>query len=342
MERHESESVVNTATINARAEALEKKEAEAEAAAKSGKTEGETVPQPSAEEKAAADRVAADKATADKAAADKKAVEDAEAAAKAGKTGKKQPNDPEELRKWNVRNAQENKKLRDELAAVKEAQDKTYKLLASLSKNPVDYKELAKNPEALEKFIEEERESMTTEFQQKLDALAAEAKAKDTAFERIRREHDSENYPEWKRLYPSIVKLAMGPAGTGDPRVDFTKPAGDVLDQLYELAVQENPKTAEPDKGTPAPTEEKMYKESELKAMVADMVAKEKEAIAKTAREEAVREAQEALKHEGAGATVASAGKGAGRIPTDALAAFKKMTIQQQREWLIANSPNGQ
>jgi hypothetical protein len=250
------------------------------------------------------------------------------------KPEKKEPNDPTELRKWNTRVSQENKKLRDEMSALKEAQEKTFKLLSSISKKPVDYKELAKDPEKLQKFIEDERESATSELQERLDQLSSEAKAKDTMVERMRREHDTENYPEWKRLYPSIVKIAMGPTGQGDPRVDFTKPASEVLDALYELALSENPVAAAP--VAPVVPVEKTYKESEMKTMLSDMLAKEKEAIAKSAREEAMKEAQQALNDEAKGGTVASAGKGAGRIPSDHLAAFKKMSLNEQRDWLIA------
>lgn len=343
---HASESVVSPATINARAEALEKKEAEE--AAKGGKTGDETkTPEQVAEEKAAADKVAADKVAADKKAeeeAEKNGQEKDPATGKfvAKKQPKKDPNDPEEMRKWATRTSQENSKLRKEMSEIKDAQEKTYKLLASLSKSPVDYKELAKkDPEALQKFVEDEKSAMSSEFQEQLDSLTAESKAKDTAMERMRREHDTQNYPEWKRVYPEIVKLAMGPAGTGDPRIDFTKPAGEILDSLYELALQEHPVVAKTPESNLEPTE-KVYKESELKAMVADMVSKEKDAIAKSAKEEALREAQEALKDEAAGGTVASAGRGAGRIPTDHLAAFKKMTLAEQREWLIANGPQNQ
>lgn len=336
-----NESVVSQASINARAEALEKKEAEAAA----GKPAEGEVTEP--EKGADADAAAKAKADADKKAADEKAAADKKAAEEAEKGGqekdpatgkfvskKKQPNDPDELRKWSTRTSQENAKLRKEMAELKEAQEKTFKLLASLSKKPVDYKELAKDPAALEKFVEDERQSLTSEYQEQLEALATQAREKDTIVEKMRREQDPENYPRWKELYPAIVKIAVGPAGTGDPRVDFTKPASEVLDQLYEIAVQENPKSAEPPKPETPP--EKTYTEAEVKAMVADMVAKEREVISKSAREAAEKEAQESLRREAAGSTVASAGKGAGRVPTDQLAAFKQMTIQQQRDWLIA------
>ena len=315
------ESLVSPASIAQRADALEKAEKAAETKVPEQKQE-EKVPEVTPEKKE-------EKAPELK-------VEDKKPEVKAEK---KAPNDPDELRKWNTRVSQENKKLRDEMLALKEAQEKTFKLLSSISKKPVDYKELAKDPEKLQKFIEDERDSATAELQERLDQLSSEAKAKDTMVERMKREHDSENYPEWKRLYPSIVKIAMGPTGQGDPRIDFTKPAAEVLDALYELALQENPASAVPT--APVAPAEKVYKESEMKSMLADMLAKEKDAIAKSAREEAIKEAQVALSEEAKGGTVASAGKGAGRIPSDHLSAFKKMSLNEQREWLIAQQQNG-
>lgn len=338
------ESTVSNVTITQRAEALEKAEKEA---ADKGAIDEKAKADAEAAEKAAADKAAADKAEADKKASEEatKTVPEKDASGKFVKKDKepKAPNDPEELRKWNTRVSQQNKKLQEELAAVKEAQEKMFKLLSNISKQPIDYKELAKDPEKIQKVIEEEREHATAELRQQLDKVAAEAKEKDTRLERIVREQDTENYPEWKRLFPTIQKLAMGPAGQGDPRVDYTKPAGEVLDQLYLLALQENPAPAAPPAPVtpPAPTE-KTYTESEMKAVLAEMLAKEKEAISKTAREEAAKEAQRALAEENKGGTVASAGKGAGRVPSDQLAAFKQMTLQQQRDWLIANSPNQQ
>jgi hypothetical protein len=335
-----NESVVSQASINARAEALEKLESEKGKVkeGEEGKTGTEGKEGDAAAAKAKADKETADKAAAEKAEADKKAAEASEKPGKQGKE-KKQPNDPDEMRKWTTRTAQENAKLRKDMEALKEAQDKTYKLLASLSKKPVDYKELAKSPENLEKFIEDERQALTEEFQEELERVSTEAKAKDTAFERMRREQDTENYPEWKRLYPAIVKIAMGPTGSGDPRVDFTKPAAEVLDSLYEIALQENPKSSEPAK-EPAANSPKTFTEDEVKAMVADMVSKERESISKAAREDAAKEAQDALRREAAGSTVASSGKGAGRVPTDQLAAFRKMSLAEQRDWLIAQRDN--
>lgn len=329
------ESTVSQVSINQRAEALEK--AESEAAAKAA-AEAEAK---SKVDKEAADKANADKAAAEKAEADRKAAE-AESANKSKEKpepkDKKIPNDPDEMRKWNTRVSQENKKLSSELSALKEAQEKMFKMLASMSKKTVDYKELAKDPEKLQKFIEEERTNATAEMEEKLKQQANELRERDTVVERMRREQDTENYPEWKRLFPFIAKLALGPTGQGDPRVDYTKPAAEVLDRLYEIALQENPKGAEPEKKE-TPVVEKTYTESEMKSIMADMIAKEKEAIAKSAREAALKEAQDQLNQEAKGGTVASAGKGAGRIPSDQLAAFKKMSLDDQRAWLQANSP---
>lgn len=319
----QGESTVSQVSINQRAEALEK--AEKELVTKPAEQKSEEVKQPEPEKKVEEVKTSEVKVPEKK--------EEVKPEVKV-KEEKKAPNDPDELRKWNTRVSQENKKLRDEMSALKEAQDKTFKLLSKISKKPVDYKELAKDPEKLQKFIEDERESATSELREQLDKLSADSKQKDTIVERMRREQDVENYPEWKRLYPQIVKIAMGPSGQGDPRVDFTKPASEVLDALYEIALQENPASTE---AKPVVQEEKVYKESEMKTMLSDMLAKEKEAIAKTAKEDAIKEARESLAEEVKGGTIASAGKGAGRIPSDHLAAFKKMTINEQRDWLIAN-----
>lgn len=322
------ESTVSNVTISQRADALEK--AEQEAAAKSGEQpKGDEGKEPAADAKAKADKEAADKVASEKAEADKKAAEDVKA------KEKKAPNDPDELRKWNTRVSQENKKMRDELAALREAQEKTLKVLSGLSKKPVDLKELAKDPEKLQKFIDDERENASSEYKEKLDKFEADNKTKDTVIARMEREKDAENYPEWKRLFPVIQKIAVGPTGQGDPRVDYTKPAGEVLDQLYAIAVQENPASAVTEPPKPV---EKTYTETEMKAMIADMLSKEKDAISKTAKEEAAKEALKGLNEEAKGGTVASAGKGAGRVPSDHLAAFKKMSLSEQREWLIAQN----
>jgi hypothetical protein len=309
---NQGESTVSPATISQRAEALEK--AEKEVAAKPEVSKPEVKPEASIETKPEVPEVKPEV----------KLVVKPEV--------KKAPNDPDELRKWNTKVSQENSKMRDELRAIKAEQEKTYKLLASMSKKPIDYKELAKNPDSIQKLVEEERENATAELKEKLDALSTEAKAKDTAYERVRREHDTENYPEWKRVFPTIVKLAQGPTGQGDPRVDYTKPAGEVLDALYELALQEAPAPV-----APAPVE-KVYKESDFKVALADAIAKEREAIVKAAKEEAAKEAQKELSEEAKGSSVASAGRGAGRIPSDHLAAFKKMSLSEQKAWLIQQS----
>lgn len=309
-QQNTGESTVSPLTISKRAEALEaaEKAAPAPKAEPEAKAEPEVKPEAKAEVKAEVKPVVPENKTEVK------------------PESKPIPNDPTELRKWNTKVSQENAQMRKELASIKAEQEKVFKLLSSMSKKPIDYKELAKNPEAIQKVIEEERENATRESQERLDELSAKAKSNETMYERVKREHDIENYPEWKRVFPEIVKMAQA----GDSRVDFTQPAGDVLDALYELALQANPKPA-----AAVVPEEKVYKEEDFKAAVADAVAKEKEAIAKTAREEAMKQAQKELAEESKGQSIASSGKGAGRVPSDHLAAFKKMSLSEQRDWLI-------
>jgi hypothetical protein len=46
--------------------------------------------------------------------------------------------------------------------------------------------------------------------------------------------HDP-NYPRWQELNAVVVKMAS----KGDSRVDFDKDPAEVLDRLYELAIED-------------------------------------------------------------------------------------------------------
>lgn len=140
------------------------------------------------------------------------------------------PNDPAELRKWNTKISQENAAIKDEVKNLRVAIDK-------LMKKPVDYKELAKNPEALQKQIEVERQEAIAEMQEQLQEATNRAVMNETAVERIKREQDTASYPEWKRLFPVIQNLASNTDG----RINFNKKPGEVLDDMYQLALQLSP-----------------------------------------------------------------------------------------------------
>lgn len=304
------EASVSPSNIESRAETLSanvEKEA-ADAAAK-------VAADKSAADKSAADaaaKVAADKAAAEKVVTDKSkpAVDSAKPVEKTENSN--MPNDPKELRKWATKASQESAALRDEVKALKAAIDK-------LSKKPVDYKELAKNPEAIQKQIELERQEAIAEMQDKLQEATTRAVAQETTVERIRREQDTVNYPEWKRLFPLIQNLAANTDG----RINFNKAPSDVLDDLYALALQLAPV---PPKVEEAPKPVQTGKTPE--EVAAEIAAAEKRGFEK---------AQEALKAEQAGAGIGSAGKGGRRnsgvskeaLQTMPLSDLKKLISQE-------------
>lgn len=278
-------------------------------------------------DKLAVDTSAAEKATADKTAADAAAKTAADEAAKATAdkgtvapvdTGKKPdapvekpiPNDPAELRKWNTKVSQENAAMRDEIKGLKAAVEK-------MMKKPIDYKELAKNPEALQKQIEMERQEAIAEMQDKLQGAINRATEKETTVERIKREQDTTNFPEWKRLFPVIQNLASNTDG----RINFNKTPGDVLDDLYNLALQLSPVQAPAPVVTPAPAAAVPGKtEAEIAAEIA---AAEKRGFEK---------AQASLRNEQNGAGVGSAGTGGRRSSGVSKEALQDMPLKDLKK----------
>lgn len=223
------------------------------------------------------------------------------------KSEAKMPNDPTELRKWATKASQESASLRDEVKALKTAIEK-------MSKKPVDYKELAKNPELIQKQIELERQEAIAEMQDKLQEATTRAVAQETTVERIRREQDTTNFPEWKRVFPLIQNLAANTDG----RINFNQKPSDVLDALYELAVQLAPISA-PVAAAPAavaPASVAPVKTAE--EIAAEIAAAEKRGFEK---------AQEAIRQEQAGGGVGSAGTGGRRSSGTTKEALQSMPL---------------
>jgi hypothetical protein len=226
----------------------------------------------------------------------------------------KQPNDPMELRKWATKASQENAELRNEMKSIKAALDK-------LTKKPVDYKELAKNPEAIQKQIEQERAEAVEEMQAQLEEKTTLAIKNETIVERIKREQDSTNYPEWKRVFPLIQNLA----GNSDGRINFNKAPGDVLDDLYALATQlapapvvEAPKVEAPKVETPPAPVVKTFTEAEVDAI----------------RKEAFAKAQEAIRQEANGAGLGSRGQGGRRNSGVSKEALRDMPLSDLKKMI--------
>lgn len=227
---------------------------------------------------------------------------------------KKQPNDPAELRKWSTKLSQENAQLRDEMKAIKAAIEK-------MSKKPVDYAELAKNPDGLKAHIEAERQEAVKELTQQLAEKNTLALKNATMYERTVREKDTVNYPRWEKLFPLIQTLAAN----GDGRVNWNHPDGPgvALDEAYALAEQLSPSDApaplpvpvvDPKPAAPAVTEE------QIQARIAEAVAKAKA------------EAEANLRAEGNGAGVGSAGRGGRRDVGSTNEALKTMPLKDLKK----------
>lgn len=222
------------------------------------------------------------------------------------------PNDPAELRKWNTKVSQENAALRDEMKALRAAVEKTLK-------KPIDYKELAKNPEALQKQIEIERQEAVEEMAAQLAEKTTIAVKNETIVERMKREQDVENYPEWKRVFPLIQNLA----GNQDGRINFAKAPSDVLDDLYALAVQLAPAAPPAPAAAPAPAPAPAAPVKTAEEIAAEIAAAEKRGFEK---------AQAALRAEAQGGGVGSLGTGGKRSSGVSKEALKDMPLSDLKK----------
>lgn len=203
---------------------------------------------------------------------------------------KKEPNDPVELRKWNT-------KISMELAEMKKQQEAILAAFNKKSAKPVDWKTLAKDPEKLEKAIEDYQKQAVDEVTKTYNEKSVKEIARYTKSEFHRRDHDA-SYPRWTELKPMLVAMAA----KADSRVNFDQDPDVVLDSMYELAVSDAAK--DPNYKAPAAK----VVNPDAKYTDADLAAKVKEAVDK-----AVAEAQKGVKAEENGAGVGGMGKGAGK-----------------------------
>lgn len=208
----------------------------------------------------------------------------------APETGKKEPNDPVELRKWNT-------KISMELAEMKKQQEAILAAFNKKAAKPIDWKTLAKDPEKLEKAIEDYQKQAVDEVTKTYNEKSVQSIARYTKSEFARRDHDA-SYPRWAELKPVMVSMAA----KADQRVNFDQDPDLVLDSLYELAQEDVAK--DPNYKAPAPK----VVNPDAKYTEADLAAKVKEAVDK-----AVAEAQKGLKAEENAAGVGGMGKGAAK-----------------------------
>lgn len=218
------------------------------------------------------------------------------------------PNDPAELRKWNTKVSQENAAMREEIKGLKAAVEK-------MLKKPVDYKELAKNPEAIQKQIELERQEAAAELQAQLDERTNKLVESETRLERIKCEQDTANFPRWKELFPLIQSLAAN----ADGRIVFTRHPSEVLPDLYRLADQLSPVAPQ----APAPVQTPTTPVKTEAEIAAEIAAAEKRGFEK---------AQAALRDEQNGAGIGSAGKGGRRSSGVSKEALQDMPLKDLKK----------
>lgn len=229
---------------------------------------------------------------------------------------KKMPNDRDELRKWATKASQE-------AAEANRRVDALTKAIEKLSKKPVDYTALAKDPEALKKHIEGERAEAAQELEAKLTEAQNRATHNETVAERIKRETDSENYPEWKRVFGVIQTLVKN----ADGRINFNQPPADILDEAYKVALDISPASAPAAVATPAPAVAQpvaggTMTQAEIDAKIAEGI------------KQGLEKANAATRAEAAGAGIGSQGKGGKRDTSVSKDAFEKMPMADLKAFI--------
>lgn len=245
---------------------------------------------------------------------------EAEVKAPEVKPEKRQPNDPNELRKWATKSAQEAAALREEMKAMRAAIDK-------MSKKPVDYAALSKDPEALKKHVEQERAEAAAEFQRKLTEANNRAMKNETLVAKAEFEKDTQNYPRWNKLFPLIQNLAAN----SDGRINFNgRPAADVLHDLYTLADELSPAEIAAVVAAPAPAAAvapvAAVTEADIQARIDAAVAKAKA------------DAEAGIRAEQNGAGIGSTGKGGRRDGKVSKEAYMKMPLKDLKSHIQQQS----
>lgn len=201
---------------------------------------------------------------------------------------KKEPNDPMELRRLMTRHSME-------LSEMKKQQEAILAAFNKKAVKPIDWKTLAKDPEKLEKAVEDYQKQAVDEVTKTFNEKSVQSVARYTKSEFNRRDHDAA-YPRWTEMKPVMVSMAA----RADTRVNFYQDPDVVLDSLYDLAQQDVSK--DPNYKAPAAK----VVNPDAKYTDADLAARVKEAVDK-----AVAEAQKGVKAEENAAGVGGMGKGA-------------------------------
>lgn len=170
-----------------------------------------------------------------------------------------------ELQRAYTQETQRRASLEKQWGGVSSKLEEQAKILAELRKQPYDREKFLaefqdKGPEVLRPIWSEDINAVKQEYSKQYGDLQSEVRLLRTNAALSERRHDSEGYPDFKKLEPVIGEMLNDP----NCPVDFSKPIGEVLDVLYSLARQnssvEAVKLAE--KSGAASAESRLVKES--------------------------------------------------------------------------------
>lgn len=170
-----------------------------------------------------------------------------------------------ELQRAYTQETQKRSQLEKQWGGVSSRLEEQAKILAELRKQPYDREKFLaefqdKGPEVLRPIWSEDINAIKQEYSKQFDSQSAEIRTLRTEQALDRRRHNGDDYPDFKKLEPVIGEMLNDP----NCPVDFSKPIGEVLDVLYQLARQtssvEAVKLAE--KSGAASAESRLVKES--------------------------------------------------------------------------------
>lgn len=144
-----------------------------------------------------------------------------------------------ELQRAYTQETQRRSAVEKQWETISSRMEEQAKMLAELRKQPYDRDRFLaefqeKGPDALKPFWEEQLKAIQEEHSKSVSSISVENRGLNTKIALMERRSDSENYPDFRKLEPVIVELLNDP----DNPIDFSKPIGQVIDVLYQLARQ--------------------------------------------------------------------------------------------------------
>lgn len=146
-----------------------------------------------------------------------------------------------EIRSEFTRRTQHEAELERKLAAVAEQNKQIAEKLAQAVAAPFNSEQFMEDfkthgPKALDPYYDARDKRIQDQNDKIFQELTAKNVKLETKFEATARRGDSQNYPDFQALEPTMQEIAM----RQDCPVDLNKPIPDVLDALYKLAKEEH------------------------------------------------------------------------------------------------------